>query len=364
MASGRIELAPLPPFDPLLDPSSLSQRSKTWKQRFETYLVALNVTDKKQKQALLLYQAGQATQDIFYTLAATGDAEDYDTAVAALDTYFSPQKHIDYEIFKFHDAKQQPLETIDQFATRLRKLAATCEFNDVDKEVKSAIIQHCVSKRLRRCALLDTEVTLNKLLAKGRAFELSESQATGIEKSLASASISDEVAEAVGPTTTNNRDRQHASFSRQDSSTQPKCRNCGGLWPHNNNICPANGKLCLNCGKANHFAKVCCSTTTKVSFNHNTRKSMKKYSEVHHVAGTPASSECSSEDEFIFTLKPTCQHKTTPHVQISVNHTPIKMVIDMGASVDIIDELAFNTAKKYTSGTSTFHYTYICLWSE
>ena len=205
-----------------------------------------------------------------------------------------------------------------------------------------------MSKRLRRYALLDTEVTLNKLLAKGRAFELSESQATGIEKSLASASISDEVAETVGPTTTNNRDRQHASFPLQDSSTQPKCRNCGGPWPHNNNICPANGKSCLNCGKANHFAKVCRSATTKVRFNRNTRKSMKKYSKVHHVASTPASSESSSEDEFIFTLKPTCQHKTTPHVQISVNHTPIKMVIDTGASVDIIDELAFNTLQKNT----------------
>ena len=148
MASGRIELVPLVPFNPLSDPSSLSQCWKTWKLRFETYLVALNVMDKKQKQALLLYQAGQATQDIFDTLAATGDAEDYDTAVAALDMYFSLQKHVDYEIFEFCDAKQQPLETIDQFATCLSKLAAMCEFNDVDKEVKSAIIQHCVSKHL------------------------------------------------------------------------------------------------------------------------------------------------------------------------------------------------------------------------
>jgi hypothetical protein len=66
-------------------------------------------------------------------------------------------------------------------------LAATCDFASVDNEVKSAIIQNCSSKRLRRYALLDNEVTLAKLLAKGRAFELSESQATGIEKSLETA---------------------------------------------------------------------------------------------------------------------------------------------------------------------------------
>ena len=187
MATGRIDLTPMAPFDPLSDPSSLSQRWKTWKCRFETYLIALNWTvnsccdrQQTQKRALLLYQAGQATQDIFDALAESGDDDDYDSAVASLDTYFSPKKHVDYEIFKFRAARQQADETIDQFTTRLRKLAATCDFTSIDKEVKSAIIQNCSSKRLRRYALLDNELTLAKLLAKGRAFELSESQATGI----------------------------------------------------------------------------------------------------------------------------------------------------------------------------------------
>ena len=198
------------------------------------------MTDNKQKRALLLYQAGQATQDIFDTLTETGDEDDYYSAVASLDTYFPPKKHVDYEIVKLRAAKQQADETIDQFTTRLRKLAATCDFTSIDKEVKSAIIQNCSSKRLRRYALLDSELTLAKLLAKGRAFELSESQATGIERSLESTSISEEVVEAAGPS---NRVpvQQQASRTRQDSVTQPQCRNCGGPWPHNNNICPAKG---------------------------------------------------------------------------------------------------------------------------
>ena len=79
--------------------------------------------------------------------------------------------------------------TVDQFATRLRKSAATCDFTSIDKEVKSAILQNCSSKRLRRYALFDNEVTLAELLAKGRGFELSRSQATGIEKSLETTNI-------------------------------------------------------------------------------------------------------------------------------------------------------------------------------
>ena len=140
----RIDLPPLPSFDPLNDQSSLSQRWTQWMKRFETYIIATNIKDDKQKRAMLLYQAGQETQDIFETLEDTGD--DY---VTAKSKYFSPKKNIDYEIFQF---VQIPGETVEQYTTRLRKLAANCEFTDIKTELKSAIIQKCLSKRLRRFA--------------------------------------------------------------------------------------------------------------------------------------------------------------------------------------------------------------------
>ena len=115
----RIDLPPLPSFDPLNDQSSLSQRWTQWMKRFETYIIATNIKDDKQKRAMLLYQAGQETQDIFETLEDTGD--DYVTAKSKLTEYFSPKKNIDYEIFQF---VQIPGETVEQYTTRLRKLAA------------------------------------------------------------------------------------------------------------------------------------------------------------------------------------------------------------------------------------------------
>ena len=83
----------------------------------------MNIKDDKQKRALLLYQAGEATQEIYDTLEETG--EDYKTAKEKLDEYFSPKKNVDYEIFWFCKATQHPGETVDQFVTRLQKLAAT-----------------------------------------------------------------------------------------------------------------------------------------------------------------------------------------------------------------------------------------------
>lgn len=39
-------------------------------------------------------------------------------------------------------------------------------------------------------------------------------------------------------------------------SRNTTCGLCGGSYPHQGN-CPAQGKQCLNCGKMNHFSKVC-----------------------------------------------------------------------------------------------------------
>ena len=165
MATARIDVSPLPPFDPVSDPTSVGQRWTQWKRRFETYLVAANVKDDAQERALLLYQAGAATQDIFETLpVAEDEAKDYKTALAKLDAHFAPQKNIDFETFQFRQAKQHIGETTDQFAIRLRKLAAHCEFHDLEKEMKSAIIQNCLSKPLRRYALREEKLTLDKLL--------------------------------------------------------------------------------------------------------------------------------------------------------------------------------------------------------
>ena len=93
-------------------------------------MTALDIQNAKQKRALLLYQVGEATQTIFDTLADTG--EDYETAMTKLNEYFTPKKNVDYEIFKFRTTTQNAGETIDQYTTRLRKLAANCEFPDME----------------------------------------------------------------------------------------------------------------------------------------------------------------------------------------------------------------------------------------
>jgi hypothetical protein len=112
----QLNLVPtLPQFDAYSEPSSIATRWKEWLEQFEIFTVAANITDKKQKRALLLHLGGPTVQKVFTCLADTGD--DYDTAAEKLSEYFAPKKNIRYERYKFKQACQQDGESIDQFAS-------------------------------------------------------------------------------------------------------------------------------------------------------------------------------------------------------------------------------------------------------
>ena len=339
MAQARIDIQPLRTFDPLTEPTSVGQRWKVWKRRFETYLAALGITDTTQQRALLLYQAGEETQEIFDTLPDTGEAKDYQKAMEKLDAYFTPKRNTDFEIFKFRTTVQLPDETVDQFATRLRKLGSTCAFDDIHRELKSVIIQNCSSKRLRRYALLETDLTLDKLLAKGRAFELSDIQATGIEEALSSTQISESVNFAR-----TGRKPHPFTRKRNNASTASKsnaCHNCGGVWPHKTTPCPARGKDCRKCGQLNHFAKHCRSSKPSTKSETVSKPTQPRHT-VHHVANLPSSD--TDDEEYLYTVN--SEQQKTPKTCIKINNVYVNMVVDTGASIDIIDEPTFAALQK------------------
>ncbi|CAB4030059.1 Retrovirus-related Pol poly from transposon, partial [Paramuricea clavata] len=272
--------------------------------------------------------------------------QDYKEAVDALNAYFLPQVNSTFEEYNFRQAKQQHGENIDAYNTRLRQLAQTCDFTDVDKEVKSQIIIGCLSQRLRRQALRDNP-TLKDLLAAGRAQERSEAQAEAVEKGVSPVnSIKHEQSQRdtrkyqqsksryfgnAGNQQTLPRNRQFPTRNRQippgnQQIPTQQCRNCGGIFPHNGD-CPAKGKECRACGKSGHFAKVC--------------RSKPKRREIHQVSETP-----SEEPQYLFTLQNNHQHNTSPLCEVYIANEAVQTIIDSGASVNVIDESTYEKIRK------------------
>ena len=219
------EITSIPPFDAFDQASSVGPRWTRWKQRLQYYIDARGITVDNRKRALLLHLAGPAVQDIFATLSDTGTT--YADALAALETYFSPQKNLQFERHSFRKAHQAASEPVDQYVTRLRRLGENCEFDkySLDEAIKDQLIEHCSSTILRRRLLREkSSATLSSLLDIARSMESANFQAANIEET----SPQDHSAHAHQVTTPTDED-ERANFT---SDRRRQCTHCGQAADH------------------------------------------------------------------------------------------------------------------------------------
>ena len=326
-----MSLPPFPSFN-VHEDGNAGPRWEKWLKRFERLLVAMNMSNDARKRALLLHYAGPTVDEIFDTLEDTGT--DYKTAADKLTEYFSSQVNTTYEVFKFRQTKQNDSESIDSYHTRLRQLAKTCGFTDTDKEIKEHIILTCHSNALRRRALRE-DYDLPTLLKTGRSLELSESQASTVESNEVSVNAVKYQAQTKKSENTKprNKGRNNNNYKPSSKNVTPsrQCRNCGGQFPHQSE-CPAKGKECRSCGKMNHFARVCRS------------KSDVATGKVRNVEAFD------SDSEYVYTVSNAPDFKS-PRVEVMVDNTEVSMMIDSGATVNLIDEATFLKVNKRSNLT-------------
>ena len=107
-----LDIGGVRPFDVNSDPSSMGTEWKRWLHNFQLYAD----DNKVQRRALILHCVGSDVRDIFYVLADTGSAKDYQKAEDALTRHFVTQINTPYEWRLFREMVQGEDETIDQFA--------------------------------------------------------------------------------------------------------------------------------------------------------------------------------------------------------------------------------------------------------
>ena len=123
--------------------------------------------DKIQRRALLLHAAGEAVQEIFETLADTGEAKDYEKAVKASNDYFIPNVNSTYPNHLLCSMEQQDGETVAQFVTRLRQVVKDCDYGEqAQNQIPDQVVQRCKSHELRKKLLeKGAKLTLELLLS-------------------------------------------------------------------------------------------------------------------------------------------------------------------------------------------------------
>ena len=313
-----------------------SQRWVRWLARFDNYLEAAAIEKPERKKAMLLHLIGEELYGIYDTLTVadlgTGETV-YDCAKKALSNFFLPKRNIEFELFKFRQAEQQPGEDLDTFYTNLKQLAINCEFTNTDAEIKSQIIQKCVSTKLREEGMSKPNLSLVDLLRFGRTLESSKRHAKVMEEKLSKPAQVNKLSKPKQSVSSKSKQNQKGqeSFSPGKKSTKftPRkpaktCYNCGGNWPHpKGKRCPAYGKKCSKCGKQNHFAAVCAQKS------------------VHAVFDDGNESEDEYEAMFNVTSFGPNSHSAY-HVILNINGVDTEMEIDTGASISIVNKMVFD----------------------
>lgn len=167
-------------FDCDSDTSTVGFRWQKWLDRFENYLVAVNINNAPRSKALLLHLAGERVYDIYEAICEPAD--DFAAVKQKLTDHFKPMKDTALMIFHFREAAQKPGETIDQFLARLRGLARHCEFQDTDAEIRAQIVQKTSDKSLCREILKHPAWSLADVLTEARSREAAEHRALDIEE--------------------------------------------------------------------------------------------------------------------------------------------------------------------------------------
>ncbi|XP_041471780.1 uncharacterized protein K02A2.6-like [Lytechinus variegatus] len=306
-------------FDVHSDPSSLFSRWQKWIRRFEGAMTGFGITDDGRKKALLLHYGGEDLDDVFQTLKPTDNT--YTKAKEVLETYFQPKQNTMYETIIFRRERQQQGESIDQYCTRLRKLAERCNFTDAERELKTQIIEGCLSSQLRRKAL-EKDRGLEEILELARSISLSETRTKEVEHVGR--------AEANHLRTAAGKQKQSRSWGKAKPKPTPdhkqQCYHCGGSYPHAKK-CPAKGMTC----------NAVCKSAEKSTKDQ--KKRVKGGGKANALTSVEDAEETSDSD-YVFQLS--SSDTDQPRATVCVNNTPVQALIDSGATVNVMSRKTYN----------------------
>ena len=242
------------------DGANVSEKWQKWKQTMELYLkLAMSKKSEKEKCDTFLYIIGQAGRDIYNTMTFTEDESNkLDILFSKFEKYCKPKQNVTVERYQFNTRAQEIDETIDQYVTELKLRAKNCSYGDLeDQLIRDRIVCGTKSEVVKERLLRTEDLTLDKAIAICRADEQSKKHAQYLSEEV----NSEPVHGVRFKTSKGRKSGQHTRDSRKQlpsedqASASHQCEKCG--MKHPKKQCPAYGKQCHNCGKQNHFAKLC-----------------------------------------------------------------------------------------------------------
>ena len=173
----------IPPPDILeLNDGSLASNWRTWVAAWKNYTLAtkLDKEEEARQVATLLAVIGKEANKVFrtFTFSSPDDAKKIEPVLRKFEEYCIPRENTIYERFLFFTRDQRESETIDQYLTELRQIAANCDFESItpDQLLRDRLVTGARNAKVRENLLKEKKLTLEKAVDIARAAESTAAQ--------------------------------------------------------------------------------------------------------------------------------------------------------------------------------------------
>ncbi|XP_060520647.1 uncharacterized protein LOC132698531 [Cylas formicarius] len=230
--------------------------SKSWdsyKERLDFYLTANDITDAGKKKAVFLSICGPATYDIIRSLIAPMKVtkKTYEEIIKALSDHFAPRTSEIVSRFKFYQRDQHPEESISVYIKELRRLAESCEFDNLEIMLRDRLVCGVRDDGLQRRLLAEENITFKKAHDMCLAYEVAaRSLAIIKEGGGQSADVHD----------VNAREKVNKDPSKLKTSVSRVSKRCFRCEEkHSPDSCVYKNAKCKFCWKIGHVEHACFS---------------------------------------------------------------------------------------------------------
>ena len=119
---------------------------------------------------------------IFQNLNCGTEELTINSALKALEEYFLPKKNVVYERYVFNSCFRGPEESIDCYVNRLQKLASSCQFGALIKEmIHDGLVIGIQGKSAKARLLREKDLSLDKALDMSKSSEITSKQLKSIQ---------------------------------------------------------------------------------------------------------------------------------------------------------------------------------------